>query len=117
MRPGRPAEVATPDVGRVSWDEPKREKNLRDHQIDFRDVAIAFEKGPTIRDIYDAEHGDQGEDRWKALVWLEGKVVRVSYARRFHRAGEENIRLISAMPGNKKDTRVYWNEFLGEPIP
>jgi predicted transcriptional regulator len=29
------------------------------------DVTEPVEKGPTIRDIYDREHSNQGEERWK----------------------------------------------------
>jgi hypothetical protein len=63
-------------AGRFSWSERKRRENLRKHGIDFRDVASVFD-GPSI-DAYHADHPEP-EERWRRLVWLDGRVIVVVY--------------------------------------
>ena len=94
------------DSPNFSWSEKKRQANLAKHGIDFKDVAAAF-AGPSI-DIYDAEHSES-EERWRRLLWLNGEVVVVVYAE-----FGEAVRLISARPGNREETQVYLDQFLGD---
>jgi len=47
-----------------SWDEGKRESNLKDHGFDFVDAEKVFE-GPTF--IYEDDRFEYGEQRFVTL--------------------------------------------------
>ena len=97
------------DERRFSYDEAKRRTNLRKHKIDFRDVLAAFD-GPSIDD-YDEAHSEE-EERWRRLIWLDGKVVVVVYTER----GDE-VRLISAFDASVEETRRYLEIAFGGKLP
>jgi uncharacterized DUF497 family protein len=74
---------------RVTWDEAKRRRNLRDHRVDFAVVALIF-GGCTVDWAVDRE--DCGEERWIAVGLSKGKLLTVVYTD----GGTEERRIISA---------------------
>ncbi len=71
------------------WDERKRRTNLRDHRVDFIDVAQAWLTFCPWR-LDDRE--DYGEDRWVAAGWVGDSVVLAVYTE----PDPYTVRLISA---------------------
>lgn len=61
------------------WDESKRQRNLEDHGVDFRDAALIFEN-PVLE--ADDERGAYGETRIRALGRVEDDYYLVVYTRR-----------------------------------
>jgi uncharacterized DUF497 family protein len=70
-----------------SWDEKKRESNLRDHGFDFVDAEKVFE-GPTF--TYEDDRFRQEEQRFVTLGFLGGVAVSI-----VHTESEDEIRVIS----------------------
>jgi len=64
---------------RITFDPAKRDRTLRERNIDFRDAAIVFE-GPTI-DIPDLRR-DYGEARIITAGLLRGRLVIVVWTPR-----------------------------------
>jgi uncharacterized protein len=93
---------------RFEWDERKRRQNLRRHRIDFADVPRAFDR-PLIVD-YDAAHSN-GEERFRMLGWLDGRVIVAIYTER-----RQRIRLISVRYATVPEATLYMQEFFGEPF-
>lgn len=85
------------------WDETKREQNLKKHGVDFLYAALIFE-GETLTREDDRE--DYGETRFASLGLVDGTPYTVIYTER-----GENIRLISAWKGGRKDYDKYKNSF------
>ena len=89
-----------------SWDESKRRRVLRDHNLDFEDVKRAFD-GPRIED-YDPDHS-QSETRWRMIGMLYGEVIVISYTLR-----GSVIHLITARRAEPEEEQLYFEEFFGE---
>ena len=84
---------------RFEWDESKRQSNLVDHGVDFKDAALIFE------DVFlEAEdrRGDHGETRFRALGHVGGDYFMVAYTWR----GEAR-RIISAWRVDDEGKRRY----------
>jgi uncharacterized protein len=82
------------------WDEAKRDRNLRDHGVDFIDVLPLFE-GEVLESEDDRK--DYGETRIRCLGEIGGRVHLIVYTRR-----GERRRLISARKANAKEQRAYY---------
>ena len=80
----------------IVWDEPKRERNLRDHGIDFIDVREGF--GFAEADVVASYQG-----RFAATGFLGEIMLTVV----FSPLGTEGISLISARPASRKERRAY----------
>lgn len=70
-----------------SWDEKKRESNLKDHSLDFVDAEKVF-GGPTF--TYEDDRFRYEEQRFVTLGFLGGVVVSI-----VHTETEDEIRIIS----------------------
>jgi len=70
-----------------SWDEEKRESNLKDHGLDFVDAEKVFE-GPTF--TYEDDRFEYGEQRFVTLGFLSGVAVSI-----VHTETEDEIHIIS----------------------
>jgi uncharacterized protein len=81
------------------WDETKRRLNLRQHGVDFIDVAPLFDRR-FVEWIDDRRN--YGEIRMKCLGEIGGRVYAVVYT---WRGG--NRRLISARKANVREQRTY----------
>ncbi len=88
----------------ITWDEPKRLRNIRDHGLDFAGCEAIFD-GPMLTD--EDARAAYGEQRLKSLGWLRGRVVVLVWTERA--AGPH---LISCRYGDKHETQRYFNAFV-----
>ncbi|WP_020180654.1 BrnT family toxin [Methylopila sp. M107] len=87
------------------WNERKREKNLRDHKVDFIDAALIFENQHFSK-IDDRE--DYGEERWVSLGMVDGQVYVVVHTER-----DGVTRIISAWKGSTNERESYYARVFG----
>ena len=92
-------------IGSFEWDETKRERNLRDHDVDFLDVPPLFE-GEILESVDDRL--DYGETRIRCLGEMGGRVYVVIYTWR-----GDSRRLISARKANVREQRAYYARDAG----
>ena len=59
-----------------SWDEAKRQSNLRKHRLDFRDAEIAF-GGLTL--TFEEDRFDYDEQRFITIGFLSGELVVIAH--------------------------------------
>ncbi len=88
----------------VTWDETKRQRNVRVHGIDFAECETVFSK-PMLTDEDTREA--YGEQRLKSLCWLNGRVVVLVWTDR-----ETGPHLISCRYGDKYETQTYFKAYL-----
>ncbi len=91
---------------RFTWDEKKRQINIRKHAIDFTELTTVFQK-PMIVKIDDRE--DYGETRLIALGDMTGTIVILVYTE-----SKNTVRLISARRATKNETNTYFKKIYGE---
>lgn len=83
-----------------SWDEEKRQSNLRLHELDFENIH-RFEWATAIfRPTYSGEHGNR---RFKAIGLLDDTLV----AGVFSGLGREAVSLISLRHASRSERREY----------
>ena len=91
----------------VTWDDRKREANLRHHGLDFEGCEAVFDHPVvTVEDSREA----YGEQRINLLGWLEGRVVHMTYTER-----GEDLHVISLREATKYEVRYYFKVFSHEP--
>lgn len=88
----------------ITWDETKRRKNLKDHDIDLAEVDCVFD-APMI--TVEDEREKYGEQRMQSLGWFRERVVFLVWTER-----NESARVISCRYGDKYEARAYF-EALG----
>lgn len=81
------------------WDEEKRRRNILKHRIDFADTCEIF--GQRFLEFLDHRR-DYGEDRWKAVGLMKGRLVTVVYTER-----GDVIRIISARRASSHEKAQY----------
>jgi uncharacterized protein len=84
----------------VTWDESKRQTNLRDHGLDFADCETVFDY-PVM--VVEDVRRSYGEQRLNLLGWLEGCVVHMTYTER-----GDTLHVISLREATKHEARVYF---------
>lgn len=89
-----------------TWDEEKRQQNIRKHHIDFREILEIFQ-GPLITKV--DNRIDYGEERTIALGSLNGFIVLVIV----YVDNDETIRIISARKATKNEQKIYYKKILG----
>jgi uncharacterized DUF497 family protein len=83
----------------VEWDPAKARANLRKHGISFADAVTALEDESAISVRDEMEN----EERWIAIGMDSlARILVVVYTWR-----DEQIRLISARPATRRETRQY----------
>ncbi|HAO33693.1 MAG TPA: BrnT family toxin [Candidatus Competibacter sp.] len=88
----------------ITWDESKRQANIRKHGIDFAGCEAIFD-APLVTDEDDREA--YGEQRLKSLGWFGGRVVVLVWTER-----ETGPHLISCRYGDKHETGRYFQYVL-----
>ena len=86
---------------KFTWDDKKRQTNLRDHRVDFADaVGVFFDDRALTTEDVDAE----GEQRLVTMGrdFLD-RVLIVVYTER----GEDEMRLISARKASPGERKAY----------
>jgi uncharacterized protein len=61
---------------KFTWDEDKRQSNLKKHGVDFCDVPKMF-AGPMLVRL--DRRGDYGEDRWIGYGFIETMLLAIVY--------------------------------------
>ena len=85
----------------VTWDERKRETNLRQHGLDFDGCEEVFDH-PVI--TAEDQRTAYGEQRINLLGWLHGRVVHMTYTE----LGDDDLRVISLREATKHEARYYF---------
>ena len=85
----------------ISWDEPKRQANLRKHKIDLADLEPVFDS-PMIT-VEDARERC-GELRLQSLGMWHGRVIFLVWTPR----GDDIAHLISCRYADRKETDAYF---------
>ena len=88
---------------KFEWNEEKRQSTLKDRGVDFLYAALIFE-GPTLTRIDD--RADYGELRHISLGLIDDTPFVVIHTQR-----GDNIRLISAWKGGRRDYEKYKDSF------
>lgn len=88
----------------ITFDETKRQANLRKHELDFADCETVFD-APLVTEEDTREA--YGEQRLKSLGWLNGRVVVVIWTER-----DAGPHVISCRYGDKHETQRYFREVL-----
>ncbi|HEX3556964.1 MAG TPA: BrnT family toxin [Thermoanaerobaculia bacterium] len=83
------------------WDEDKAAANEHKHGVTFEEAATCFYDPHQVA-FYDPDHSEE-EDREILIAHSEGgRLLLVVYTLR-----DETIRIISARPTTRKETRSY----------
>ncbi len=85
---------------RFTWDENKRNRNLKKHGLDFKKAHKVF-AGATFT-IADTRF-DYGEDRFVTLGLLEADVVVI-----VHTEDKKKIRIISMRKGTANEQKIFF---------
>ena len=84
----------------ITWDEPKRQANIKQHGIDFAGCEPIFDYPMvTVEDRREA----YGKQRLQSLGFLNGCVVFVVWVDR-----QDAAHLISVRAATKHETRTYF---------
>ena len=90
---------------KITFDPVKREKTLRERQLDFRDAFVVF-KGKLYK--FEDARKDYGEKRMIAVGYLADRMVIIGYVQR------GDVRHIFSMRKvNKRETKKYKEQFRG----
>ena len=82
-----------------TWDERKRQSNLKDHGLDFLRCEAVFD-GPVV--TWDDDRVAYGELRINLLGWLNGMVVHLTYTER-----QDDLHVISLRKAEKHEIRYF----------
>jgi len=85
---------------RFLWDPSKRQRNLRDHGLDFVDAARVF-RGPTY--TFEDDRCHYGERRFVTLGLLDGIPVSV-----VHTETGDQIRIISFRKATRREQEILF---------
>jgi len=85
---------------RFTWYEAKRERNLKDHGLDFADAKRVFD-GPTFTYEDDRFHYD--ERRFVTLGLLEGIPVSI-----VHTETRTRMHIISFRKATRRETAIFF---------
>jgi uncharacterized DUF497 family protein len=85
---------------KFTWDENKRQANLKKHQLDFADAEKIFQL-PT--DTMEDARFEYGEQRWYTLGLLDITVVVIA-----HTESEDEIHVISMRKAEKIEQIIYF---------
>lgn len=83
----------------ITWDENKREQNIRNHELDFVGCEAVFDF-PVVS--WDDDREAYGELRINLLGWLDGRVVHMTYTER-----GDDLHVISLRKAKKYEIRRY----------
>lgn len=84
----------------VTWDERKRQANLRDHGLDFDGCDAVFDY-PVV--VAEDTRQPYGEQRLNLLGWFVDRVVHLTYSER-----GETLHVISLREATKHEARAYF---------
>jgi uncharacterized protein len=82
-----------------TWDDIKRQSNIKQHALDFLGCEAVFD-GPVV--TWDDDREAYGELRINLLGWLHGTVVHLTYTER-----DDDLHVISLRKAEKHEIRYY----------
>lgn len=80
----------------IVWDEPKRQRNIVRHKLDFADLDEWF--------FLDAVTVPAKENRYMAIGRLDDGTIAVVFAT----LGTEGVSVISMRPASRKERSLLW---------
>ena len=83
-----------------TWDEPKRQSNLKKHGLDFADAIKVF-SGPSV--LFEDQRENYGEQRMIGIGLLDFLVVLI-----VHVESDESIRIISMRKADSDETDLFY---------
>ncbi len=83
----------------ITWDENKRQRNLKKHELDFLGCESVFDFAVVS---WDDDREAYGELRINLLGWLNDHVVHITYTER-----GEDLHVISLRKAKKHEIRRY----------
>jgi uncharacterized DUF497 family protein len=87
-----------------SWDEAKRESNLKKHRLDFRDAHLVF-AGLTL--TFEDDRFEYSEQRFITIGLLSDEFVVIAHAEE----SEETTRIISMRKATKYEETIFFKAF------
>lgn len=87
----------------VTWDEPKRLTNLREHGFDFVGCEAVFDGPVTTRED---DRMNYGEHRINLLGLLAGQMIHMTYTER-----GDGFHVISLRKATRHEARDYFSHF------
>jgi uncharacterized protein len=90
----------------VTWDEQKRQGNLRSHGLDFEGCEAVFDHPVVTKEDSRRPYGEQ---RINLLGWLRDRVVHMTYTER-----GEDLHVISLREASKHEVRYYFKAISDE---
>lgn len=91
----------------VTWDEEKRQANIRIHGLNFEGCEAVFDHPVLTREDSDFAYGEQ---RVNLLGWLEDRIIHMTYTER-----GEDMHVISLREATKHEARNYFKAFSKQP--
>lgn len=89
------------------WDWEKARTNLSKHGVSFELASEVF-KDPMALTLFDGDNTSDIEERWVTLGQVRGHLyLVVVHTFRDEQADQITIRLISARPATKHETKQY----------
>jgi uncharacterized DUF497 family protein len=85
------------------WDDAKFDSNIQKHRISFADAIRVF--ADPARLIVDETKPEHGEQRYKAIGWVDGRIIAVVFTVR-----DDSLRIISARRSSRSERRDYNSE-------
>ena len=85
-----------------TWDEAKRQDNIRDHGLDFEGCEAIFD-GPIS--VKEDKRERYGELRLNVVGWLRGLVVHMTYTER-----GDDFHVISLREAERHEARRFFKE-------
>ena len=83
----------------VTWDESKRQANIRQHGLDFVGCEAVFDYPVVTRED---DRQAYGEQRTNLIGWLNGQIVHLTYTER-----GDALRVISLRQATIHEARYY----------
>jgi len=84
----------------VTWDERKREANLRKHGLDFEECEAVFDHPVLAMEDARAAYGEQ---RINLLGWWQDRVVHMTYTE-----PGDDLHVISLREATRHEARYYF---------
>ena len=82
------------------WDDDTARTNLAKHQIDFWEATLLFDDTGWLDELDDTM--DYGEERYRALGIVNGRLLAVVYTMR-----DQRRRIITAHVADRREQREY----------
>jgi uncharacterized protein len=84
----------------TSWDDAKRDENIRKHLFDFVGIQEVFDGRFVL--VRADRRKDYGESRFNMLVEYRGRIANVTFTPR-----GDKYHLISVRPASRNERRAY----------